>query len=407
MPNYRYQARSPNGKITEGVLEARNTQEAVAKLRSMRLIPTRIIASGSMLSSKGTNSASIFSAKVKPKDLQIFTRQFSTLINAGIPVVDALKILSKGLRAGALKEAASKVTVNIESGKRLADSMALCPQVFDRFYVNMIRAGEEAGILDSILNRLSIYMEKAQKLKGQVVGAMIYPAVIIFVAIIVVIVIMIFIIPKFEDLFKGSGQEPPALTKIVVAMSHGLADYWYIVLGSFIGIPWLVMTYLNTPAGKSLFDRTIMFAPILGEAVQKASIAKLTRTLSTLLGSGVNLVEAIEIAARTAGNEVIETSLLRCKEAVLSGKPFTTPLAKEKAFPPMVVQMIAIGEQSGTVDAMLGKIADFYEDEVEASLKALTSLIEPILMVVLGVVIATLVLALYLPIFNLSSTVGK
>jgi type IV pilus assembly protein PilC len=285
--------------------------------------------------------------------------------------------------------------------------MALCPQVFDRFYVNMIRAGEEAGILDSILNRLSIYMEKAQKLKGQVVGAMIYPAVIIFVAIIVVIVIMIFIIPKFEDLFKGSGQEPPALTKIVVAMSHGLADYWYIVLGSFIGIPWLVMTYLNTPAGKSLFDRTIMFAPILGEAVQKASIAKLTRTLSTLLGSGVNLVEAIEIAARTAGNEVIETSLLRCKEAVLSGKPFTTPLAKEKAFPPMVVQMIAIGEQSGTVDAMLGKIADFYEDEVEASLKALTSLIEPILMVVLGVVIATLVLALYLPIFNLSSTVGK
>lgn len=407
MAIFRYQAKSPNGKLSDGTIEARSTQEAIAKLRTNRLQPLKLIASGTTLSAKGSVQPSMFSSRVKPKDLQIFTRQFSTLINAGIPVVDALKILSRGLRDGTLKEAAGQVTVAIESGKRLADSMAQCPQVFDRFYVNMIRAGEEAGILDNILNRLSVYMEKSQKLKSQVIGALIYPAVIIFVAIIVVIVILIFIIPKFEELFKGSGQEPPALTKMVVGLSHSLADQWYIALAIVILVPYGFLTYIKTPAGKTLFDRTIMFAPIIGEAAQKASIAKLSRTLSTLLGSGVGLVEAIEIAARTAGNDVIETSLLRCREAVLQGKPFTTPLAKEKAFPPMVVQMIAIGEQSGSVDAMLGKIADFYEDEVETALKALTSLIEPLLMVVLGMVIAILVLAMYLPIFNLSSTVGN
>lgn len=404
MPKFQYQAKNPAGQMVQGEIDAGSQQEAIIRLRAQQLLPVRVVAFGATRKAAG-KSASMFAPRVKGKDLQIFTRQFATLINAGIPVVDSLKILSEGLRPGLLREASAQVKSSIESGRRLSDSMAQVPTVFDKLYVNMIQAGEEAGILDGILQRLASYMEKSEKIKAQVKGALVYPVVIIIVALIVIAGILVFIIPKFMEFFSSSGKEPPMLTMLVVSLSNSMIANWYVYLGVMTVGPYALMQWIKTDEGKDAFDRFIMKAPVFGEVVQKSSIARLTRTLSTLLSSGVGLIEAIDIAAKTSGNIVIEQSLLRCKDSVTAGRTFASPLAKEKAFPEMVVQMISIGEQSGTMDVMLGKIADFYEDEVETAVKAMTSLLEPLLMVVLGGIIAILVIAMYLPIFNMADVV--
>ncbi|WII72008.1 type II secretion system F family protein [Bdellovibrio sp. 22V] len=404
MAKFQYQAKNATGQMVQGEIEAATQQEAIIRLRAQQLLPVRVVQFGTSRPAAG-KSASLFAPRVKGKDLQVFTRQFATLINAGIPVVDSLKILSEGLRPGLLKEASAQVRTSIEQGRRLADSMAQVPNVFDKLYVNMIQAGEEAGILDGILQRLAAYMEKSEKLKSQVKGALVYPMVIICVAMIVIAGILVFIIPKFMEFFSSSGKEPPALTLMVVTLSNSMINNWYIYLAALIVGPFAFMQWLNTDSGKDSFDRFIMRAPVFGEVVQKSAIARLTRTLSTLLSSGVGLIEAIDISSKTAGNIVIEQSLLRSKESVIAGRTFAAPLGKEKAFPEMVVQMISIGEQSGTLDIMLGKIADFYEDEVETAVKAMTSLLEPLLMVVLGGIIAVLVIAMYLPIFNMAEVV--
>lgn len=402
MPKFMYQARNVSGQIVIGDIDATTPQEAVLRIRSRKLVPVRI----QLAKKSGSGGGGFFEPSVNSKDLQVFTRQFATLINAGIPVVDSLKILSEGLRSGVLKEAAGNVKSQIEAGKRLGEAMALSPRVFDKLYVNMIQAGEEAGILDGILLRLASYMEKSEKIKAQVKGALVYPVVIIFVAMIVISGILVFIIPKFQEFYEGSGGEPPALTMMVVGMSDSLIQNWYLYLAGLIAIPVAISQWAKTPVGKDTLDRTLIKIPVVGEVILKTAIARLTRTLSTLLSSGVGLIDAIEIASKTAGNGVVERSLQACKEAVTQGKPFAYPLAKEKAFPDMVVQMISIGEQSGTMDIMLGKIADFYEDEVETAVKAMTSLIEPLLMVVLGGIIAFLVIAMYLPIFKMGDTIG-
>lgn len=407
MARYSYTAKNMAGQTLNGELEAANENEARVRLRAQQLIPLRLARSGGGARPGAKKSGGGFLApKVKTKDLQIFTRQFSTLINAGIPVVDALKILSEGLRPGLLRDASSKVKSSIENGKRLADAMAGTQGVFDKLYVNMIQAGEEAGILDSILNRLAIYMEKSEKIKGQVKGAMVYPAVILVVAGVVISGILVFIIPKFNEFYSSAGKAPPALTQMVVNLSNSLVQKWYMYIGSAIAIPYAIMYYLDTPEGKQNFDSFVLKVPVVGEVALKSAIARLSRTLSTLLSSGVGLIDAIEIAARTSGNGVIEGILIKSKDSVVQGRSFSAPLAKEKVIPEMVVQMIAIGEQSGTMDVMLGKIADFYEDEVETSVKAMTSLIEPLMMVFLGGIIAVLVIAMYLPIFNMGDIVG-
>lgn len=410
MARYSYTAKNMAGQTLNGELEAANENEARVRLRAQQLIPLRLARAGGG-SRPGQKKSSgggrgIFAPKVKTKDLQIFTRQFATLINAGIPVVDALKILSEGLRPGLLRDASAKVKSSIENGKRLADSMAGTVGVFDKLYVNMIQAGEEAGILDSILNRLAIYMEKSEKIKGQVKGAMVYPAVILVVAGLVISGILVFIIPKFNEFYSSAGKAPPALTQMVVSLSNSLVQKWYMYIGTVIAIPYAIMYYLDTPEGKQNFDAFVLKVPVVGEVALKSAIARLSRTLSTLLSSGVGLIDAIEIAARTSGNGVIEGILIKSKDSVVQGRSFSAPLAKEKVIPEMVVQMIAIGEQSGTMDVMLGKIADFYEDEVETSVKAMTSLIEPLMMVFLGGIIAVLVIAMYLPIFNMGDIVG-
>lgn len=406
MAKYSYQAKNLNGQVTNGEIDAFNETEVRTRLRQMHLEVVKVNSKGAMGAMKNVGGG-LFVSKVKMKDLQIFTRQFATLINSGIPVVDALKILSEGLRSGILKDAALKVKKSIEQGKKLSDSMATVPNVFDRFYSNMVHAGEEAGILDGILARLATYMEKNDKIKQQVKGAMVYPAVIVVVAMFVIAAILVFIIPKFQEFFNQAGKEPPLLTTMVVALSNTMIKFWYVLIGATAAAPFVIKAYLNTPGGKATFETFIFKAPIFGEIVRKSAVARMTRTLGTLLSSGVGLIEAIEIAARTSGNIVVERSLIRCKDSVLQGKAFATPLARDKVFPDMVVQMIAVGEQSGTLDTMLNKIADFYEDEVETAVKALTSLIEPLLMVVLGGIIAILVVAMYLPIFSMAGNVGQ
>lgn len=405
MAKYVYHAKASDGQVQTGTMDAQSEFEVAAKLRTQKLVPLKV-SSAPRVTAQSLQSFSFSSASVSSKDLQIFTRQFATLINSGIPVVDALKMLSEGKRNVTLKEAAQKVRISIESGKRLGDAMGQVPKVFDRFYVNMVRAGEEAGILDGILNRLAIYMEKSEKIKKQVKGAMVLPGAIIGVAALVISGIMVFIIPKFQELYKSSGQELPALTQMVVNISDFLIKKWYYVLMGLIGGPWFFLSWYKTDEGKETCDRLFINAPIFGEIIQKSSVARMTRTLSTLLSSGVGVIEALDIAAKTAGNRVIEEALVRCKESVISGKPLAAPLAKEKVIPDMVTQMISIGEQSGSMDTMLSKIADFYEDDVENAVKSMTSLIEPLLMVFLGGAVAVILIAMYLPIFNMGNIAG-
>jgi type IV pilus assembly protein PilC len=402
MGRFVFQAKTQTGKVQMGQIEAADEIEARTRIKSQNMVPLRVVpAPGSKSASSGMG----WGNKVSSKDLQIFTRQFSTLINAGIPVVDCLKMLGEGKRNPTLKEAANRVRQSIESGKRLGDAMGANPHVFDRFYVNMVRAGEEAGILDGILMRLSSYMEKSEKLKKQVKGALFYPAAIVAVAGVVITGILVFVIPKFQELFAGAGRDLPAITQMVVSISEFFIHKWYFVIGGAIGGPWAFMAWSKTTEGKETVDRVMIRLPLFGEMIQKSAVAKLSRTLSTLLSSGVSVMEALDIASKTAGNSVIEEALLRSKESVMSGRSLAAPLAKEPMIPDMVSQMIAIGEQSGTLDTMLGKIADFYEDDVENAVKALTSMIEPLLMIFLGGTIAVLVLAMYLPIFDMANVV--
>lgn len=404
MAKFIYQARNAKGAMVAGQFEADDESDARVNLRAKGLTPLSVTLIGGAKAK--TNHSPYGNKKVDSKDLQIFTRQFATLIGAGIPILDALKILSEGKKAPVLKAALLKVRENIESGQSLGDSMAMFPTVFDRLFVNMMRAGEEAGILDNILNRLASYLEKSEKIKKQIKGAMVYPAMIIFVAIVVVIGILVGIIPKFQELYSNSGKELPEITQMVVAMSNFCIEKWYLLVATIVGGPLAFLAWADTAEGKEIVERALIHSPAMGELVLKSSIARMTRTLSTLLTAGVPVINALEIAGKTSGNVVIEEVLLRSRESVIQGKPLAVPLIKSKIIPDMLAQMVAVGEASGTLDVMLAKVADFYEDDVENAVKALTSLIEPILMVVLGGVIAFLVIAMYLPVFDMASIQG-
>lgn len=408
MATYAYQARSITGRVSQGKIEARDEADAKIKLRAKQLIPIKLTVFNSKLddSSLENTLKKAFEPKMSSKDLQIFTRQFATLINAGIPIADAIRIISEGAANKVLKETLIQVRASIEVGKRLSESLAQHPKVFDRLYCNMIQAGEEAGIIDTILLRLSTYIEKNEKIKAQVKGALVMPAVISAVALLVVGGIIIFIIPKFKEFYTSSGKALPFLTQSLLNLSDFIREQWLICTAVIVGSISYVVYYVGTTEGKKNFDIFMINAPMFGDLIQKSSVARMSRTLSTLLSSGVGLIEAIEISSRTAGNYVIEKALADCRDSVTVGKPFNVPLSKQKEIPPMVAQMVAIGEQSGAIDTMLGKIADFYEDEVENSIKAMTSLIEPLMMVVLGGIIAFILVAMYLPIFGLGDTIN-
>lgn len=407
MARYAYQAKNKAGLITQGEIQANTEAEARTRLRVQQMDVVRIVSLAGPGKASKQKPVSMFSPKVNSKDLQIFIRQFATLVNAGISVVDGLKILSEGLRPGPLREAASEIKTTIEGGKKLYEAVAQHSHIFDRLFVNMVRAGEEAGILDTILQRLSTYIEKSEKIKSQVKGAMIYPAVILSVAALVIMGILIFVIPKFQEFYGKNGGELPALTQAVVNVSNSLKTNWYIYIGTMVVGGVFFSNLVKDEANRETVDSIVLKLPVFGEVIQKSALARLSRTLSTLLSSGVGIIEALEIAARTSGNMVIEKSILRVKDAVINGKKLGDALKKETIFPDMVRQMIAIGDESGTTDQMLSKIADFYEDEVETAVKSMTSLIEPLMMVFLGGTIAILVLAMYLPVFSAADMMGK
>ena len=405
MPKYIFEAKAANGKDMRGEIEAANEAEARVKLRAQRLVPIRVTSGqGGKAVAKGP---SLFGPSVKPKDLQIMTRQLAVLLVSGIPILQALDTLATGGRSAVLSDALKKVGESVSNGKRFGDSLAEHPHVFNRFYCNMVRAGEESGNIDQILTRLASYIEKSVKLTGKVKGALTYPAVILVIAGVVVAGLMIFVIPKFQALFSNFGGELPALTRMVIHMSDALVKYWYLIFG-FIGLAVFGgKVYFSTPEGQQMFDTVAIDVPMFGDLIMKSAVARFTRTLSTLLNSGVGIIEAMEISAKTVGNYQIERAILRAKDAISEGKSLTVPLSKEKYIPHMVTQMIGVGEQTGNLDAMLSRVADFYEDEVDVAVGALTSIIEPLMMVVLGTIVAFVVIAMYLPIFGMAGQVGN
>ncbi|MCB0378868.1 MAG: type II secretion system F family protein [Bdellovibrionales bacterium] len=404
MPSYKFQAKTFQGKLIAGNIDADTEAEARVKIRARKLIPVKIELGGGVKASVIKKAPSL-APGARPKDLQVFTRQLSVLISSGVPLVQALEVLSQSPRGKGLDLALKKIVSDISEGKRLGAAFADHPRVFNRFYVNMLIAGEEGGVLDQVLARLAEYIEKSVKLQAKIKGAMTYPVVVLLISLAVVTGLLVFVIPKFVEIFKGSNQEIPALTQFVINLSNSFVANWYFILGGFIAVIVGIRAYYQTPEGRKKFDQLIIRVPVFGDFVVKSGMAKFSRTLATLLNAGVSIMEALEIAAYTCGNSLIEKALLKSRASVAKGKLLSLPLSQEKFIPHMVVQMIAVGEQTGALDEMLNKVADFYEDEVDVAVSSITSLMEPLMIVVLGGIVAFFVVAMYLPIFNMAGGV--
>jgi len=402
MAKFQWEGTTRAGEKRKGVIEADSAAVVEERLRGDGMTNMRVRKEGGF----GDIQIQIGSG-VTPKDLQIFTRQLATMIDAGLPLVQCLDILSNQTENKSFKKVLSSVKNSVEQGATFSDALRRHPKVFDELYVNLVGAGEIGGILDTILNRLAVYIEKAVKLKGQLKSAMYYPTGILVVAVGVICVMLIKVIPTFEKMFKDLGNAKlPAPTLFVVKISHGFINNWYLIFGTMIGIVVGLSLARRTAQGRELIDRALLRIPIVGPTLRKIIVARFTRTLGTLLASGVPILDALDICAKTAGNKVVEYALLRAKAKIAEGHNMADPLADSKVFPTMVVQMIGVGEQTGAMDAMLQKIADFYEEEVDAAVTGLTSLIEPVMMAFLGVVVGGLIIAMYLPIFKLAGTVG-
>lgn len=404
MATFAYVGRTKSGGVKKGELVAKSRDEAVDQLRKQSVVVTSL----EERAAKEGFSLKLGSG-VSEKDLVVFTRQFGTMINAGLPLIQCLEILSTQSENAALRKSVGEIKVQVEGGSTFSDALRKHPKIFDDLYVNMVHAGEVGGLLDTILGRLSKHIEKAMKLKGQIKSAMVYPAAIIGIAAIVITVLMIWVIPVFEKMFKemsGGKMALPGPTQLVIDMSNFAQAYWYIILGVIIATVVAVKKYYATPQGKLAIDKLLLRLPVFGDLIRKASVAKFTRTLGTLLASGVPLLEALTICAKTSGNKVVEGALLDAKVSISGGKTIAEPLAKSGTFPKMVTHMISVGESTGALDGMLGKIADFYEDEVDQAVTNLTALLEPMMMVFLGVTVGFIVVAMYLPIFTMASAIG-
>ncbi|RMD83838.1 MAG: type II secretion system F family protein [Candidatus Dadabacteria bacterium] len=406
MPVFVWEGRDASGRKVKGEIEARDARSVFNALKARRIMPN-----ASKIREKGTGldrelKMPGFGSSVKPADIVIFTRQFSTMINAGLPIVQALDILAKQAENPALKDVLTGVKESVETGSTLYESLAQFPEAFGALYVNMVAAGEGSGALDVILNRLATHMEKTIKLNREVKTAMIYPSVVIATAIIVTTILLIFVIPTFAEMFSDFGQALPLPTQIVINISNGLVDNWIPIFGTAAVLLVLLVRFARTERGKEVIHPILLKLPLLGPIVQKVSIARFSRTLATMISSGVPLLEALNICAKTAGNKVVERDVMRARVGISEGKSIVDPLSASTVFPPMVVQMIAVGEQTGAMDSMLSKIADFYESEVDTAVAGLKQLIEPIIIVVLGVIVGGIIIAMYLPIFKLGSVVG-
>ncbi len=400
MPEFEYRATGRHGETVVGRRTAPNREAVDAILRREQLNPTRIVERGKEIAIPKPKMA----GKVSPKELAIFTRQFSVMIDAGLPLVQCLEILSTQQENQGFAKALGEVRGSVEAGSTLANGLNLFPKIFDSLYCNMVEAGETGGILDTILQRLSGYIEKSVKLKRAVQSALIYPIAVVAIAVGVIFLLLWKVVPIFANLFAGLGVDLPLPTRIVIGFSHAIGTFAVpmIVLGA-AGV-WGLKRYYGTPSGRMLIDKLTLKIPVLGSLLRRIGVARFTRTLGTLITSGVPMLEAMDITARTSGNAVIEEAILSVRKAIETGRTIVDPLRETGVFPNMVVQMIGVGEQTGALDSMLSKVADFYEDEVDAAVGDLLAAMEPMIILFLGVVVGGVVISMYLPLFTL---VGK
>jgi type IV pilus assembly protein PilC len=398
---FQWEGKTRDGTMRTGVIVAADSDAAVAQLKSQNIMATSVKAKAKDLG----EYLPFLKPGVKTKDLVMFTRQFATMIDAGLPLVQSLDILGTQSENATFKKVLLDCKADVENGSNFSDALGKHPKIFDRLFVNLIAAGEVGGILDTIMNRLAAYLEKADKLKRQVKGAMVYPISVSVIAAGVVVIMLLKVIPVFEKMFADFGGTLPGPTQTVINLSHGMQAYF---VHACVGVALLVFalrwTYAQ-PKGRFWFDTLFLKIPIFGPLLKKVAVARFTRTLSTLLSSGVSILDALDLVARTAGNVIVEREIMMTKNAISEGKTIAEPLKGSKVFPGMVVQMIAVGEQTGAMDTMLGKIADFYDEEVDVAVAALTSLLEPIMMVVLGGTVGGLLIAMYLPIFKIAEAV--
>lgn len=393
-----WMGKSAQGKLMSGELSADNKKEVVSFLRSQRITATTV---------EEKKIVKVRKQKVTDKDMVVFTRQFATMFTAGIPIVQGLDIMARQAENPSLGAVIGQIKSDVETGTTLADSMKKHPKIFDDLYVNLVAAGEAGGVLDGVLQRLAGYIEKAMKLKKKVKGAMIYPSIVVTVAFLVIAMIMIFVIPVFAKIFGEMGAKLPAPTRSVVWLSNFLSGVGgAVIAATIVGSIFGIKSYRQTVAGRKRTDKILLKLPVMGDLLRKVAVARFTRTLGTLLNSGVPILDALEICARSSGNKVIEEEVFIVKSEVASGKTVAEPLSKSEVFPPMVCQMINVGESTGALDSMLVKIADFYDDEVDNAVANLTAMLEPMLMVFLGITIGYIIIALYLPIFKMGDAVG-
>ena len=400
MPSFDWSARpAAGGDIKQGTIELAKKEDVIAFLHKQKLIPV-------VVREKSRQFNIQFGTGITTRDIVIFTRQFATMINSGLPLVQSLDILAEQTENASLAKVLREVLYDVESGHTLAAAIAKHPKVFTELFCNMVAAGEAGGILDTILLRLATFLEKNDALLRKIKGAMVYPSVIFTVAGMAIVILLIFVIPTFQTMFESAGIPLPLPTRIVIGMSAFLQAYWWACLGGIIGGAFALRATYATPGGELAIDRILLSLPIIGDLQRKAAVSRFTRTLGTLVSSGVSILEGLEITAKTAGNRVIHDAIMRSRTSIAGGETIAGPLKESGVFPPMVVQMIKGGEQTGGLDTMLTKIADFYDDEVDAAVEVLLAAMEPIMIVVLGVVVGGMIVAMYLPIFDMINAVG-
>ncbi len=401
MPKFAWEGKTKTGTAMNGELEAPNEAFVLAQLRRQQITPVKVKQKARELKIRMPGSGG-----VGQKELAIFTRQFATMIDAGLPLVQCLDILGAQQTNATFKTVIMKVKEDVEGGSTFADALGKHPKVFDNLYVNLVAAGEVGGILDTILARLAAYIEKALKLSKQIKGAMVYPSTILAVALIVTAVLLLYVIPIFAKMFTEGGQALPGPTQFVVDLSSYARKYFLVFVIAIALVVVAIRQYYKTEKGRRNIDRFLLKVPVLGSLIQRIAVARFSRTLGTMVSSGVPILESMDIVAKSAGNKIIEEAIARARVSISEGKTIAEPLAESKVFPGMVTQMVSVGEATGALDAMLNKIADFYDEEVDAAVAALTALLEPMLMVFLGVVIGGLVMAMYLPVFKMAGAIG-
>ena len=407
MATFAYEGKTASGEARKGTINAADTTQARAKLRDMRISASSVTESKSALAFQiKIPRPGFLKPGVKLRDLVIFSRQFATMIDSGLPLVQCLEILSSQSESPTMRDQLKVVKEKVESGNTFAEALKSYPETFDDLYVNLVAAGEVGGMLDTIMNRLAAYLEKNQKLIRQVKGAMTYPIIVIGVASVVIAILLTKVVPQFEDMFNDFGAALPAPTRIVMNISRWLtANIGYLIIIGILSYMALQQA-IKTTRGKYIFHSILLKLPIFGDVIIKVAVARFCRTLSTMLSSGVPILEALDICSRTAGNMVVERAIQNASRSISEGRTIAEPLLESKVFPTMVCQMVGVGEATGALDVMLGKIADFYDEEVDTAVEALTGAMEPLIMAILGVIVGGLVIAMYMPIFEMAGNIG-